>query len=52
RAKKQVIDQGGKIVHEFKLVKGFTSEFPEDKLHTLQSNEHLNVEEDKQVTTQ
>lgn len=51
-AKKQVTDQGGKIVHEFKLVKGFTAEFPADKLHTLQSNEHLNVEEDKQVTTQ
>ncbi|RMY35420.1 hypothetical protein D0866_04619 [Hortaea werneckii] len=68
-AKKQCSDQGGKIVHEFKLVKGFTyndteiradkvffahirAEFPADKVHTLSSNEHINVEDDKQVTTQ
>ena len=77
RAKKQVTDQGGKIVNEFKLIKGFTyvestnstlnvsillvklrtdhydsAEFPADKVHTLQSNEHLNVEADSQVKTQ
>ncbi|EMC96626.1 hypothetical protein BAUCODRAFT_34001 [Baudoinia panamericana UAMH 10762] len=51
-AKKQVTDQGGKIVNEFKLIKGFTAEFPEDKVHTLSSNEHLNVENDGKVTTQ
>ncbi|TKA83915.1 hypothetical protein B0A55_00179 [Friedmanniomyces simplex] len=50
-AKKQVTDQGGKIVNEFKLIKGFTAEFPADKVHTLQSNEHLNVEADGQVKT-
>jgi len=51
-AKKQVTDQGGKIVNEFKLVKGFTAEFPADKVHTLQSNDHLNVEADSEVKTQ
>ncbi|KAK4553723.1 hypothetical protein LTR86_009221 [Recurvomyces mirabilis] len=51
-AKKQVTDQGGKIVNEFKLIKGFTASFPDDKVHTLQSNEHLNVENDGQVKTQ
>ncbi|KAK3628567.1 hypothetical protein LTR56_018510 [Elasticomyces elasticus] len=51
-AKKQVTEQGGKIINEFKLIKGFTAEFPEDKVHTLQSNEHLNVENDGQVKTQ
>ena len=29
-AKKQVTDQGGKIEHEFKLVKGFTYVFSSD----------------------
>ncbi|KAF2772166.1 hypothetical protein EJ03DRAFT_348971 [Teratosphaeria nubilosa] len=51
-AKKQVTDQGGKVVNEFKLIKGFTAEFPADKVHTLKSNEHLNVEADSQVKTQ
>ncbi|KAK1088172.1 hypothetical protein LTR33_000682 [Friedmanniomyces endolithicus] len=51
-AKKQVTDQGGKITNEFKLIKGFTAEFPADKVHSLQSNEHLNVEADGQVKTQ
>ncbi|KAM0724199.1 hypothetical protein Q7P37_000081 [Cladosporium fusiforme] len=51
-AKKQCTDQGGKIEHEFKLVKGFTASFPEDKVHTLSSNEHINVENDSTVTTQ
>ncbi|KAF2861652.1 hypothetical protein K470DRAFT_269731 [Piedraia hortae CBS 480.64] len=51
-AKKQVQDQGGKITHEYKLVKGFTAEFPDDKVQTLASNEALNVEADGKVTTQ
>ncbi|GAM84872.1 hypothetical protein ANO11243_028740 [Dothideomycetidae sp. 11243] len=36
--KKQVTDQGGKIINEFKLVKGFTAEFPNDVVRTLESN--------------
>ncbi|CAK1360966.1 uncharacterized protein RHO25_005416 [Cercospora beticola] len=51
-AKKNVEDQGGKIVNEFKLIKGFTAEFPDDKVHSLSSNEHINVEKDGVVTTQ
>jgi len=70
-AKKQCTEQGGKIEHEFKLVKGFTyviysnntvlasannggnsASFPDDKVHTLSSNEHINVENDGKVTTQ
>ena len=68
-AKKNVEDQGGKIVNEFKLVKGFTyvhqprgyggsadshasAEFPDDKVHSLSSNEHINVEKAGVVTTQ
>ncbi|KAK4504947.1 hypothetical protein PRZ48_002910 [Zasmidium cellare] len=69
-AKKQVSDQGGKVVNEYKLVKGFTyvkgqehtiqkqvltyssAEFPDDKVHSLSSNEHVNVEADSKVTTQ
>lgn len=30
----------------------FSAEMPEDKVSTLQSNEHLNVEADGKVTTQ
>ncbi|WPG97999.1 Hypothetical protein R9X50_00078200 [Acrodontium crateriforme] len=51
-AKKQVQEQGGSIVNEFKLVKAFTASFPEDSVHTLASNEHINVEDDGKVTTQ
>ncbi|KAK6441803.1 hypothetical protein LTR95_001969 [Oleoguttula sp. CCFEE 5521] len=70
-AKKQVTEQGGKIEHEFKLVKGFTyvgpllrqtrghkadearsASFPADKVHSLSSNEHINVEADGEVKTQ
>ncbi|THY35621.1 hypothetical protein D6D01_01178 [Aureobasidium pullulans] len=51
-AKKQVTEQGGKITTEFKLIKGFTAEFPEDKVHTLSSNDHINVENDGEVRTQ
>ncbi|KAL1305432.1 hypothetical protein AAFC00_002316 [Neodothiora populina] len=52
QAKKQVTEQGGKITTEFKLIKGFTAEFPEDKVHTLESNDHINVEADQVVKTQ
>ncbi|KAM0692823.1 hypothetical protein Q7P36_007379 [Cladosporium allicinum] len=51
-AKKHCTDQGGKIEHEFKLVPGFTASFPEDKVHSLSTNEHINVENDGEVKTQ
>ncbi|KAF1823312.1 uncharacterized protein K489DRAFT_355243 [Dissoconium aciculare CBS 342.82] len=49
-AKKTVTDQGGKIIKEFKLVKGFTAELPDDKVSALSSDEHINVEADKQIS--
>lgn len=29
-----------------------SASFPDDKVHTMQSNEHINVENDSKVTTQ
>jgi hypothetical protein len=52
KAKKTVTDQGGKIINEFTLVKGFTAEFPKDAVHSLESNDHVTVEADGEVTTQ
>ncbi|KAB2578070.1 Uncharacterized protein DIS24_g4742 [Lasiodiplodia hormozganensis] len=51
-AKKSVQDQGGKVTHEFKLIKGFTAEFPEGTVHSLATNEHVTVEADQVVKTQ
>ncbi|KAF2193305.1 hypothetical protein K469DRAFT_551842 [Zopfia rhizophila CBS 207.26] len=51
-AKKSAIDQGGKITNEFTLIKAFTVEFPADKVHTLETNDHVTVEPDSVVTTQ
>ncbi|GAB7359062.1 hypothetical protein MBLNU230_g5134t1 [Neophaeotheca triangularis] len=48
-AKKQCTEQGGKITKEFTLVKGFTAEFPADKVHSLSSNEHIDVENDGEM---
>ena len=61
-------DKGGKITHEFSLIKGFTyvaqvvfkcfthsvnsAEFPNDSVQTLESNEHVVVEADSVVKTQ
>ncbi|KAH7128695.1 hypothetical protein B0J11DRAFT_578874 [Dendryphion nanum] len=51
-AKKSVTDKGGKILHEFSLIKGFTAEFPEDHFETLSSNDNITVEKDSEVRTQ
>ncbi|KAF1836422.1 hypothetical protein BDW02DRAFT_566999 [Decorospora gaudefroyi] len=51
-AKKHVTDQGGKIVHEFTLIKGFTAEIPDDAVSTLESNDKITVEKDAEVHTQ
>ncbi|CAI9631637.1 hypothetical protein AA0114_g12174 [Alternaria tenuissima] len=48
-AKKHVTDQGGKIVNEFTLIKGFTAEIPDDAVSTLESNEHVTVEKDAEI---
>ncbi|KAF2101424.1 hypothetical protein NA57DRAFT_72866 [Rhizodiscina lignyota] len=52
KVKQQVVDQGGKITHESKLITSFTAEFPKDKVHTLESNDHVSVEADQEVKTQ
>ncbi|KAI0469452.1 hypothetical protein F4859DRAFT_132091 [Xylaria cf. heliscus] len=60
-AKQHAKDQGGKITHEYNLIKGFaltwvsldSVEFPEDRITTLESHEHVKgVERDQEVRTQ
>ncbi|KAK9784502.1 putative Inhibitor I9 domain-containing protein [Seiridium cardinale] len=52
-AKQHAKDQGGKITHEYNLIKGFAVEFPQDSVSTLESHEHVKaVEEDKEMKTQ
>ncbi|KAI1823858.1 hypothetical protein F4861DRAFT_508539 [Xylaria intraflava] len=52
-AKQRAKDQGGKITHEYNLIKGFAVEFPSDSITTLESYEHVQtVEEDQEVRTQ
>ncbi|KAL8905699.1 MAG: hypothetical protein Q9171_006575 [Xanthocarpia ochracea] len=52
RAKDDAKNQGGEVKHEFTLIKGFTVEFPADKVTTLETNEHIHVEQDGAVKTQ
>ncbi|CAL8577400.1 hypothetical protein XPA_003229 [Xanthoria parietina] len=52
RAKDDAKNQGGEIKHEFTLIKGFTVEFPADRATTLETNEHIHVEQDGAVKTQ
>ena len=40
------------MTDDYVLIKGFRAEFPEDKVHTLKSNEHVDVEADGEVHTQ
>ncbi|KAI1400795.1 peptidase inhibitor I9 [Hypoxylon fuscum] len=52
-AKKHAQDQGGKIGHEYSLIKGFSVTFPNDAVTTLESHEHVQaVELDQEVKTQ
>ncbi|KAI8628254.1 peptidase inhibitor I9 [Xylariaceae sp. FL1651] len=52
-AKKHAQDQGGKITHDYKLIKGFAVEFPADSISTLESYEHVQaVELDQEMRTQ
>lgn len=52
KAKDHAKDQGGKITHDSALLKSFHVEFPEDAVHSLASNEHIDVEADTEVKTQ
>ncbi|KAG8414324.1 hypothetical protein J3459_014831 [Metarhizium acridum] len=44
-AKQHALDQGGKITHEYTLIKGFAVSFPDDAIATLESNEHVKAVE-------
>ncbi|KAG2413499.1 hypothetical protein HFD88_002688 [Aspergillus terreus] len=52
KAKQTAMDKGGNIKHEYTLIKGFTVEFPEDHVDTLQASEHIHVEQDQEVKIQ
>ncbi|KAI9789404.1 MAG: hypothetical protein M1816_006064 [Peltula sp. TS41687] len=52
KAKDEAKKQGGNITNEFTLTPGFSVEFPADSVHTLKSNDHVDVEADKEVFTQ
>lgn len=45
--------QGGKVTHNHTLFKGFTGEFPEDKIQAFESNPHVEaIEADSVVHIQ
>ncbi|KAL3461586.1 hypothetical protein BJX64DRAFT_260493 [Aspergillus heterothallicus] len=52
KAKEEAQNSGGIIRHEYTLIKGFTVEYPEDSVGTLQANEHIHVEQDGEVQIQ
>ncbi|KAL9102130.1 MAG: hypothetical protein Q9163_002691 [Psora crenata] len=52
KAKETAISKGGTVKHEYTLIKGFTVEFPNDTVHTLESNEHIHVEQDGEAKAQ
>ncbi|KAJ6002061.1 Proteinase inhibitor propeptide [Penicillium canescens] len=53
QVKKHAIDQGGEIIHEYNLIKGFSVAFDKDTVTSLETHPHVdNVEEDSEVQTQ
>ncbi|TGZ77803.1 protease propeptide/inhibitor [Ascodesmis nigricans] len=51
--KQQCRDKGGKITHEYTIIKGFAVEYPDDAVMALADHPHVeNVEQDQTVTTQ
>ncbi|KAJ5720570.1 uncharacterized protein N7483_008504 [Penicillium malachiteum] len=52
KAKQLATEKGGVITHEYSLIKGFIVEYPEDHVDTLESSEHIHVEQDGEVKTQ
>ncbi|KAL7915622.1 hypothetical protein GGI35DRAFT_1284 [Trichoderma velutinum] len=51
--KQKAKDAGGKITHEYTLIKAFTVEYPEGTVHSLAEDPSVqNVEEDKEMRTQ
>ncbi|KAL2797046.1 hypothetical protein BJX66DRAFT_298657 [Aspergillus keveii] len=52
KAKDDAVKSGGTIKHEYTLIKGFTVEYPDDSVGTLEANEHIHVEQDGEVRIQ
>ncbi|KAL4864811.1 hypothetical protein BDV12DRAFT_200720 [Aspergillus spectabilis] len=52
KAKDLAKQKGGTIKHEYTLIKGFTVEYPEDHVNTLEASEHIHVEQDGEVRIQ
>ncbi|KIH93013.1 hypothetical protein SPBR_03327 [Sporothrix brasiliensis 5110] len=53
KVKKSVLDKGGKILHEYSLMGGFSFELPADHIQTLDAFPCVqNVEADSTVSTQ
>ncbi|KXG49965.1 Proteinase inhibitor, propeptide [Penicillium griseofulvum] len=51
--KQHAKDQGGSIIHEYSLIKGFAVTFPENTVHSLDTHPHVeNVEADSEMRTQ
>ncbi|KAK1831794.1 hypothetical protein QBC39DRAFT_371471 [Podospora conica] len=53
QAKEDAVKQGGKIGHEYSLIKGFQVTFPEDHVSTFAKHEHVKeIEKDGEVRIQ
>ncbi|KAJ4381447.1 hypothetical protein N0V85_008669 [Neurospora sp. IMI 360204] len=53
KTKEDVKNQGGKIGHEYTLIKAFQAIYPENTVHSLDNHEHVKVvEADHEVKTQ
>ncbi|KAJ5093590.1 hypothetical protein N7478_002962 [Penicillium angulare] len=52
KAKETAKEKGGVIKHEYSLIKGFIVEYPDGHIDTLESSEHVHVEQDGEVKTQ
>ncbi|PHH61569.1 hypothetical protein CDD81_8150 [Ophiocordyceps australis] len=54
QAKNSVVQAGGKITHEYTLIKGFSVVAPEEALQTMKASNKdygMRVEEDKMMST-
>merc|ERR1712169_151187 len=47
--KQHAKDNGGKITHEYKIIKGFAVEYPEGSVQTLENHEHVKAVEQDQT---
>jgi len=52
KAKERAKNEGGVIRYVYKIIKGFTVEYPDDHVSILKSNKDLHVEQDGPVRTQ